>query len=155
VTGWQTTHLRENDHGDPDEHGGRRDGLLVLLDGGAGSLLRPGGEGLLRHGGDGRRMRLPVAARDGTLRGRADALAALSPRTHPYPVREMIDIQADESLWRDHRERLVRFVQRRVEDPATAEDIVHDVLLRAYASATRSAAARSSNSGSTRSRATR
>jgi RNA polymerase sigma-70 factor (ECF subfamily) len=44
----------------------------------------------------------------------------------------MIDVQPDESLWRDHRERLVRFVQRRVEDPATAEDIVHDVLLRAY-----------------------
>ena len=44
----------------------------------------------------------------------------------------MIDVQTEESLWRDHRARLVRFVQRRVEDTATAEDIVHDVLVRAY-----------------------
>ncbi|HEX8322040.1 RNA polymerase sigma factor SigZ [Longimicrobium sp.] len=38
----------------------------------------------------------------------------------------------DESLWRTYREQLFRFVQRRVEDHATAEDIVHDVLVRAY-----------------------
>jgi RNA polymerase sigma-70 factor (ECF subfamily) len=44
----------------------------------------------------------------------------------------MMDVQPEESLWRDHRARLVRFVQRRVEDAATAEDIVHDVLVRAY-----------------------
>ncbi|HEX5870143.1 MAG TPA: RNA polymerase sigma factor SigZ [Longimicrobium sp.] len=44
----------------------------------------------------------------------------------------MMDVQTEESLWREHRERLVRFVARRVEDPATAEDIVHDVLVRAY-----------------------
>ncbi|HEX6370201.1 MAG TPA: RNA polymerase sigma factor SigZ [Longimicrobium sp.] len=44
----------------------------------------------------------------------------------------MMDVQAEDALWRDHRERLVRFVQRRVEDPSTAEDIVHDVLVRAY-----------------------
>jgi RNA polymerase sigma-70 factor (ECF subfamily) len=41
-------------------------------------------------------------------------------------------VQQEESLWRAYREQLVRFVGRRVEDPATAEDIVHDVLLRAY-----------------------
>jgi RNA polymerase sigma-70 factor (ECF subfamily) len=44
----------------------------------------------------------------------------------------MMDVSSEESLWRDHRERLVRFVVRRVEDPSTAEDIVHDVLVRAY-----------------------
>jgi RNA polymerase sigma-70 factor (ECF subfamily) len=44
----------------------------------------------------------------------------------------MIDVQSEESLWRDHRARLVRFVTRRVEDASTAEDIVHDVLVRAY-----------------------
>ena len=38
----------------------------------------------------------------------------------------------EELLWRDYRERLVRFVQRRVDDAATAEDIAHDVLVRAY-----------------------
>ena len=37
-----------------------------------------------------------------------------------------------ESLWRDHRERLFRFVLSRVRNSETAEDIVHDVLLRAY-----------------------
>lgn len=40
--------------------------------------------------------------------------------------------QQQESLWREHRERLYRFVLGRVRDPATAEDIVHDVLVRAY-----------------------
>ena len=44
----------------------------------------------------------------------------------------MTGVQQEESLWRDYREQLVRFVRRRVEDPATAEDIVHDVLVRAY-----------------------
>lgn len=38
----------------------------------------------------------------------------------------------EELLWRDYRDRLVRFVRRRVEDAATAEDIAHDVLVRAY-----------------------
>ena len=38
----------------------------------------------------------------------------------------------DESLWRDYRTRLVRFVAKRVADHATAEDIVHDVLVRAH-----------------------
>jgi RNA polymerase sigma-70 factor, ECF subfamily len=37
-----------------------------------------------------------------------------------------------EHLWRDHRDRLFRFVLRRVGDEATAEDIVHDVLVRAH-----------------------
>jgi RNA polymerase sigma-70 factor, ECF subfamily len=40
--------------------------------------------------------------------------------------------QQQESLWREHRERLYRFVLGRVSDPATAEDIVQDVLVRAY-----------------------
>lgn len=40
--------------------------------------------------------------------------------------------QQQETLWREHRERLFRFVLGRVRDPATAEDIVHDVLVRAY-----------------------
>lgn len=38
----------------------------------------------------------------------------------------------EEALWRSHRERLFRFVVQRVEDEPTAEDIVHDVLVRAY-----------------------
>lgn len=37
-----------------------------------------------------------------------------------------------ESLWTEHRRRLFRFVLARVADEATAEDIVHDVLVRAY-----------------------
>jgi RNA polymerase sigma-70 factor (ECF subfamily) len=37
-----------------------------------------------------------------------------------------------EALWRAHRERLFRFVLKRVSDPQSAEDIVHDVLVRAY-----------------------
>lgn len=40
--------------------------------------------------------------------------------------------QTDESLWRDYRTQLFRFVLKRVSDEATAEDIVHDVLVRAY-----------------------
>ncbi|MCY1023988.1 RNA polymerase sigma factor SigZ [Pyxidicoccus sp. MSG2] len=36
--------------------------------------------------------------------------------------------------WKEYRDQLVRFVRRRVEDPQAAEDIVHDVLIRAYAS---------------------
>jgi RNA polymerase sigma-70 factor, ECF subfamily len=39
----------------------------------------------------------------------------------------------NETLWRDYRARLFAFVLKRVAgDAATAEDIVHDVLLRAY-----------------------
>jgi RNA polymerase sigma-70 factor (ECF subfamily) len=45
---------------------------------------------------------------------------------------EMTAVQQEDVLWRDYRERLVRFITRRVEDPATAEDIAHDVLVRAY-----------------------
>ena len=44
----------------------------------------------------------------------------------------MSPLQAEESLWRDYRTQLFRFVLKRVEDEASAEDIVHDVLLRAY-----------------------
>jgi RNA polymerase sigma-70 factor, ECF subfamily len=40
--------------------------------------------------------------------------------------------QIDETLWRDYRTQLFRFVLRRVSDEAAAEDIVHDVLMRAY-----------------------
>ena len=35
--------------------------------------------------------------------------------------------------WQDYRAALVRFVRSRVDDAATAEDIVHDVLVKAYA----------------------
>lgn len=38
----------------------------------------------------------------------------------------------DETPWRDYRARLFGFVLKRVADEATAEDIVHDVLVRAY-----------------------
>lgn len=37
-----------------------------------------------------------------------------------------------DQLWQEHRERLVRFVRTRVADAATAEDIAHDVLMRAW-----------------------
>lgn len=43
-----------------------------------------------------------------------------------------MSVQQDESLWQTYRAQLFRFVLRRVEDHDTAEDIVHDVLLRAY-----------------------
>ena len=38
----------------------------------------------------------------------------------------------DEAVWRAARSELVRFVRPRVKDYASAEDIVHDVLVRAY-----------------------
>lgn len=41
-------------------------------------------------------------------------------------------VEQDETLWQAYRTQLFRFVLRRVEDRDTAEDIVHDVLLRAY-----------------------
>lgn len=44
----------------------------------------------------------------------------------------MTSVQQEESLWQDYRMQLVRFVRRRVEDGDTAEDIVHDVLVRAF-----------------------
>ena len=40
--------------------------------------------------------------------------------------------QTEEALWRDYRAQLYRFTLKRVADEATAEDIVHDVLVRAY-----------------------
>jgi RNA polymerase sigma-70 factor, ECF subfamily len=44
----------------------------------------------------------------------------------------MSTTQQVETLWKEHREKLFRFVASRVNDPATAEDIVHDILVRAY-----------------------
>lgn len=44
----------------------------------------------------------------------------------------MIDIEGGEAAWAEHRRRLLAFVRSRVPDEATAEDIVHDVLLRAW-----------------------
>jgi RNA polymerase sigma-70 factor, ECF subfamily len=44
----------------------------------------------------------------------------------------MSTTQQMETLWKEHREKLFRFVASRVNDPATAEDIVHDILVRAY-----------------------
>ena len=44
----------------------------------------------------------------------------------------MLPTQAEEALWRDYRARLFRFVVTRVRDEATAEDIVHDALVRAW-----------------------
>jgi RNA polymerase sigma-70 factor (ECF subfamily) len=44
----------------------------------------------------------------------------------------MTAVQPEEPPWRAYREQLVRFVGRRVQDSAAAEDIVHDVLVRAY-----------------------
>jgi RNA polymerase sigma-70 factor (ECF subfamily) len=43
-------------------------------------------------------------------------------------------MQPQSAPWKEYRDQLVRFVRRRVEDPQAAEDIVHDVLVRAYAS---------------------
>ncbi|HEX2190439.1 MAG TPA: RNA polymerase sigma factor SigZ, partial [Longimicrobiaceae bacterium] len=51
---------------------------------------------------------------------------------HPIPTAPMAAVQQEESLWQGYREQLFRFVVRRVEDPDTAEDVVHDVLVRAY-----------------------
>jgi RNA polymerase sigma-70 factor, ECF subfamily len=44
----------------------------------------------------------------------------------------MTTIEQQESLWREHRDGLFRFVVSRVSDASAAEDIVHDVLVRAY-----------------------
>lgn len=37
-----------------------------------------------------------------------------------------------EAVWLDYRQQLLRFVRTRVKDPSIAEDLVHDVLVRAY-----------------------
>lgn len=44
----------------------------------------------------------------------------------------MAETRTEEALWRDYRTQLFGFVRRRVSDAAAAEDIVHDVLVRAY-----------------------
>ena len=41
------------------------------------------------------------------------------------------EMEATQQMWREHRDRLHAFVVRRVADPGVAEDIVHDVLVRA------------------------
>lgn len=41
-------------------------------------------------------------------------------------------LQPGDSAWASYRQELVRFVAGRVPDPSTAEDIVHEVLVRAY-----------------------
>lgn len=69
----------------------------------------------------------------GTFGGTVEPVSAVPSSPAPGPRREMTVVEPEESLWREHRERLVRFVARRVEDASTAEDIVHDVLARAWA----------------------
>lgn len=44
----------------------------------------------------------------------------------------MIDIEGSDEAWAEHRRRLLAFVRGRVRDEATAEDLVHDVLARAW-----------------------
>lgn len=41
-------------------------------------------------------------------------------------------IPAQDQMWSDYRDRLYRFILNRVNDPATAEDLVQDVLTKAY-----------------------
>jgi RNA polymerase sigma-70 factor, ECF subfamily len=45
----------------------------------------------------------------------------------------MSQTQTEDAVWREYRAQLFGFVLRRVSDAAAAEDIVHDVLVRAYA----------------------
>jgi RNA polymerase sigma-70 factor, ECF subfamily len=47
-------------------------------------------------------------------------------------IEPMSESRAEEALWRDYRAQLFGFVLRRVSDAAAAEDIVHDVLVRAW-----------------------
>lgn len=44
----------------------------------------------------------------------------------------MSETRTEEALWRDYRAQLFGFVLKRVSDAAAAEDLVHDVLVRAY-----------------------
>lgn len=44
----------------------------------------------------------------------------------------MSETRTEDALWRDYRAQLFGFVLKRVSDRAAAEDIVHDVLVRAY-----------------------
>jgi len=66
---------------------------------------------------------MPVAA-DPAGRARAGGK-----NDSPGPVRRPPEEQV---AWRAYRLELHRFVRARVEDEAAAEDLVHDVLLRAY-----------------------
>lgn len=63
----------------------------------------------------------------------AVATARSSGAVFTVTARIMPLMHTEEVLWRDWRTQLVRFVVKRVSDEATAEDIVHDVLARAYA----------------------
>lgn len=49
------------------------------------------------------------------------------------PLRAEAHARSEHEAWRAYRAELYRFVHTRVEDEAAAEDLVHEVLLRAYA----------------------
>lgn len=97
-------------------------------------MLRAIGEGfVLRRGAEQRvGLRLSVDWRRADGAGGVETAgpsALRHPRIHGGA---MPFTQAEEALWRDYRTRLYRFALKRVSDEATAEDIVHDVLARAY-----------------------
>lgn len=97
----------------------------------AGCMLRAVGEGVVlrRRAGIRRRLRLPVDDCCITFQGRPSFRLPAHFSINRYTS---ILVQQDESLWQSYRTQLFRFVLRRVDDRDTAEDIVHDVLLRAY-----------------------
>ncbi len=57
---------------------------------------------------------------------------ALTRRAGPVSDRISQSAAGEEAVWRAARSELVGFVRPRVKDDASAEDIVHDVLVRAY-----------------------
>lgn len=93
----------------------------MLLAGGAADLLPARPEGELLWARSSAVMRVPL------IEGPA---GGASPPAGPRPPGEISPV-ATQDAWLAYRAALLRFVRRRVEDDAAAEDLVQDVLLRA------------------------
>src|SRR5690606_37927589 len=114
---------------DPGWHGAGT--VHLLRPAGTGGVLRAVGKGcVLRHDvALHRRLRLPVDC--GQWMWPVTNPTAAGP-PHRGIAGDQMNTVDNETLWRDYRTRLVAFVAKRVADEATAEDIVHDVLVRAW-----------------------
>ena len=106
----------------------------MLLHREAGRVLRAVRAGVVLRTGVEPQPGLRVSV-DWVRAGGAGGLEAAVPSARRLPRNHggaMPFTQAEEVLWRDYRTQLFRFALKRVADEATAEDIVHDVLVRAY-----------------------
>lgn len=100
-------------------------------------MLRACGESLVLRKRRRGVVRLPIDAQSRRAEGvpseRHSPLGAIPRDSRDGTENRGVELNSERAAWKAYRTKLHRFVLARVKDEAAAEDIVHDVLARAYA----------------------